>query len=146
MSSQWCSSPSSAGSATGSHWLVTHAYSDLRACLSVAAATELGLKPLTLSVAHAPRLVTSLHALRLRHPAQVASTDAAPPGSAAEFEGLKQQARAIVKKLNTRSPSRMSLDAGAESFKCVRRGSGANHCGRTRARRAAASRCHRPNG
>ena len=64
-------------------------------------------------VVHTPR------ARGATRPTQVASTDAAPSGSAAEFEGLKQQARAIVKKLNTRSPSRMSIDAGAESFKCV---------------------------
>jgi len=49
---------------------------------------------------------------------QVASTDAAP-GNSAEFETHKQQAKAILKKLNSRSPARMSVEAGSLAFKCV---------------------------
>lgn len=53
------------------------------------------------------------------HPAhpQVASTDSA--GGGREMEDHKQQAKAIVKRLNSRSPSKMSIDSGQLSFKWV---------------------------
>lgn len=47
----------------------------------------------------------------------MASTDVT--GGGRDVEEHKQQAKAIVKRLNSRSPSRMSIDSGTLSFKCV---------------------------
>lgn len=86
------------------------------------------LPPLTHSpVALSPPTLTHPPTIPPPPPPQVASTDASTGATSAsgsgptsrDLEEHKQQGKAIVKRLDTRSPSRMSIDSGQLAYKCV---------------------------